>query len=203
MQPAGRTSLSPCLRVLRRCPVDTALTDFDRLFDSLVGAAPSETPGDPERAAGPQPVANDMERKVARAMALFHRGDYARCYALLQACGPDGRRDPRVPAFQAASRALVNGRVHEGLDACVQAIRGAFYIPDLYCALGVLLLRAGQRAKAHAALQRGLRLDPRHPGLRARLREMGERRDPMLTVLGRSHPVNRLLGRIRASLSGE
>jgi tetratricopeptide (TPR) repeat protein len=183
--------------------VKTALTDFDRLFDSIMGGAPS--PAAASSAAngpGSQAGVNDLEQQIGRAVALFHRGDYAKCDALLRACGPDGGRDPRVRAFQAASRALINGRVREGMDACIQAIRGAFYIPDLYCALGVLLLRAGERSKAYAAFQRGLRLDPRHAGLRARLREMGERRPPMLAFLGRSHPANRFLGRLRAQFSG-
>ncbi|MDW7709405.1 MAG: tetratricopeptide repeat protein [Deferrisomatales bacterium] len=180
--------------------MERALTDFDRLFDSLVGEAPSVGAPEPVPVPGALAAIGDLERKVNRAVALFHRGDYARCHALLQACGDDVLRDPRGQAFQAASRAMVNGRFREGVDACVQAIRGAFYIPDLYCALGVLLLRAGERAKAHAAFQRGLRLDPRHPGLRARVRDMGERRAPVLVFLARSHPANRFLGRLRTIL---
>ncbi len=178
-----------------------AVNDFDRLFDSLLGEVPQPSPGH-----GPDPKARqgsgqELEDRIARAVALFNRGDYARCHALLQDCGAEGERDPRVRAFLAASRSMVNGRVREGVVACIEAIRGAFYIPDLYCALGVLLLRVGDRGKAYAAFQRGLRLDPRHGGIRARIRDMGERRGPVLAFLDRANPANRVLGRVRAQLS--
>lgn len=176
-----------------------ALNDFDLLFDSLVGQAPAESP---VSLPSPEGTGQEQEEWIARAVALFHRGDYARCQALLQKCEAQGSRDVRVRAFLVASRSMGNGRVRDGVVACLEAIRGAFYIPDLYCALGVLLLRAGDRAKAHAAFQRGLRLDPHHAGIKARLREMGERRIPVLGFLDRTNPANRVLGRMRAQLSG-
>ena len=176
-----------------------ALNDFDLMFDSLVGQAPAQTPAS---LPSPQGPGQAEEEQISRAVALFHRGDYARCQALLQECEAGGSRDVRVRAFLAASRSMGNGRVRDGVVACLEAIRGAFYIPDLYCALGVLLLRAGDRAKAHAAFLRGLRLDPHHPGLNARLREMGQRRAPVLGFLHRANPANRVLGRMRAHLSG-
>jgi len=182
--------------------VNIAAQNFDQLFDSLVDGITTDDPA-PAREA-PQAMrtgTQDADELVARAVVCFHRGEYSRCYALLQDCGADPARDPRVRAFLTASRSLINGRVREGVVACVEAIRGAFYIPDLYCALGVLLLRTGDRAKAFAAFQRGLRLDPRHRILRARVREMGERRRPVMTFLGRSHPANRVLGMLRARLT--
>jgi len=183
--------------------VNIPAQSFDQLFDSLVDGVtttdPGTRPAEPSRDARSGGV--DAEERVARAVVCFHRGEYSRCYALLQDCGADPARDPRIRAFLAASRSLINGRVREGVVACVEAIRGAFYIPDLYCALGVLLLRTGDRAKAFAAFQRGLRLDPRHPILRTRVREMGQRRRPVVGFLGRSHPANRVLGMLRARLT--
>jgi tetratricopeptide (TPR) repeat protein len=178
--------------------VQIALDDFDLLFDSLLGHTSAEGAASP---ASPEGTGQEQEDCIARAVALFHRGDYVRCQSLLQKCEAQGSRDVRVRAFLAASRSMGNGRVRDGVVACLEAIRGAFYIPDLYCALGVLLLRGGDRAKAHAAFQRGLRLDPQHASLKARLREMGERRTPVLGFLGRAHPANRVLGRMRAQLS--
>lgn len=176
-----------------------ALNDFDLLFDALVGQAPAGSPASLPAAAE---AGQEQEDRITRAVALFHRGDYVRCHSLLQQCDAQGSKDVRVRAFLVASRSMGNGRVRDGLVACLEAIRGAFYIPDLYCALGVLLLRAGDRAKAHAAFQRGLRLDPHHPGLKARLREMGERRHPVLGFLPRTNPANRVLGQVRAQIAG-
>ena len=97
-------------------------------------------------------------------------------------------------------RVVTTGRVRDGLVACIQEIRSAFYIPDLYCALGVLLLRSGERSKAYAAFQRGLRLDQHHMGIKARVRDMGLRRSPVLPFLSRRNPANRVLGVVRARI---
>jgi tetratricopeptide (TPR) repeat protein len=148
----------------------------------------------PENSGGPE----DLERKIHAAVELFHGGEYVRCLTILRDLDGTPGEDPRITAFTGACRALVLGDHRQGLDACVTALKKAFYIPDLYCALGVVLLRIGERAKAYAAYQRGLRIDPRHPALQARLLEMGLRRRPVLRFLPRSHHANRFLGRLRA-----
>lgn len=178
--------------------------DFDRLFDAIVAdpaGSSAEAPPPAEPAAAAAARSDEArEEKIRVALALFHRGEYRRCVALLGEVESDGGHDPRVVAFLAASRALVHGQVRSGLQVCVETLRKAFYIPDLYCALGVLLLRGGDRSKAYAAFHRGLRIDPKHPALRARVREMGVRRSPLLRFLPRTHPANRVLGILRARL---
>jgi hypothetical protein len=47
---------------------------------------------------------------------------------------------------------------------------------------------------------RGLKIKPRHPGLVEALRRLGFRQRPVITFLPRSHPVNQMLGSLRASL---
>lgn len=172
-----------------------AVNEFDRLFEAVVAV-----PTQPAPAAAPRRDSEEVDARINTAIALFHQGDYRRCNVLLRDCNGQGASDPRARAFLAASHALVTGRVRDGVIACIQEIRGAFYIPDLYCALGVLLLRTGERSKAYAAFQRGLRLDQHHMGLKARMRDMGLRRAPVLPFLSRGHPANRMLGRVRTHL---
>lgn len=178
--------------------------DFDLMFDSILSSVrPPRSSSDlapGSRASGTKLVEDESERKIRGAMALFHRGEYARCRSLLEDLEATQDQDPRVMAFLGASRALTFGQMRVGMEACVAALRRAFYIPELYCALGVVLLRAGNRSKAYAAFQRGLRIDARHPALTARVREMGVRRSPILKFLSRSHPANRFLGILRARL---
>lgn len=180
-----------------------ARAEFDRLFHAILSEADGgcgDRRGGSARAGADRQEAERREECIRMAVALFHRGEYARCLSLLSDLKGGAEDDPRVVAFRGACRALTGGRVRAGIECCVQALRQAFYIPDLYCALGVVLLRAGDRAKAFAAFQRGLRIDPRHPALRKRVREMGVRRRPPLRFLRRSHPANRVLGMMRARL---
>lgn len=148
-----------------------------------------------KNSAGPE-----FEQRVSAAVALFHRREYVQCLSVLRNLQEVADCDPRISAFSGACRALVLGETREGLQTCVQAVQEAFYIPDLYCALGVVLLRAGQRSKAYSAFHKGLRIDPRHKVLQAHLREMGVRRRPVIRFLRRSHPANRVLGALRARI---
>lgn len=124
----------------------TREAEFDRLFDAILegkasSAAPSGT-GAHSSSSGALSL-DDPERKISAAVALFHRGEYMQCLALLRDSQPELSGDPRVAAFLGACRALVMGEMRQGMEACVQAVKKAFYIPDLYCALGVVLLRGG------------------------------------------------------------
>lgn len=178
--------------------------EFDHLFDSILteeggGAPAAGGPAAQPGIAGRRGI-DALEEKIRAALALFYKGDYARCLAVLGELQARGANDPRISAFQGACQALLRGQLKPGLEACVQALRQAFYIPDLYCALGMILLRAGDRSKAYAAFQRGLKIDPNHPALSRRVAEMGIRRPPALSFLRRTHPANRVLGMLRARL---
>jgi Flp pilus assembly protein TadD len=136
---------------------------------------------------------------LRRATKLFYSGEYGRCLALIEAAAAAGT-DPRTKAFWGASRALTRGDVEAGIQVCVEAVRAGRGLPDTYCALGIVLLAIGDRAKARAAFLKGLGVDPRHSQLRARIRSMGVRRRAILPFLERAHPVNRFLGRVRSLL---
>jgi Tfp pilus assembly protein PilF len=174
--------------------VQICVADFEQLFDAVthVEAPPAERESEGKTGLS--------EEVIRTAIRYFHKGNYARCAILLEDMEATERDDPRVEAFLGASRALASGRLRPGMEACVRALKRAFYIPDIYCALGLLLIRGGNRAKAHAVYQRGLRIDPNHPVLNARVQEMGVRRRPLLRFLSRSHPANRLVGMLRTRL---
>jgi hypothetical protein len=190
-------------KLFERCPVTTSSAKFDDLFDAILIPESTTPPGRPEPRRPERWTAEgtvQLEERVRAAVALFHRREYVRCLALLRDLECNSEVDPRVGAFVGACRALVHGEVRQGLDACVRSLKRAFYIPDLYCALGAVLLRLGDRSRAHAAYRRGLRVDPRHKALTALIREMGQRRAPVFGFLPRSHQANRWAGLLRARL---
>ena len=61
-------------------------------------------------------------------------------------------------------------------------------------------MMAGKRAKALAALEKGLQIAPGHKALMTVLDIVERRSSPPISWLRRSHPINRWLGMLRASL---
>jgi tetratricopeptide (TPR) repeat protein len=103
---------------------------------------------------------------------------------------------PRYLSFYGLCVGIAAGRLAEGIRLCRQAVASEFYNPDLYWNLGRLLLAAGRRKQAYEAFVSGLRLEPRHLGLRRELDRMGRRRRPPLGFLPRSNPLNVWLGKL-------
>lgn len=97
--------------------------------------------------------------------------------------------------------AMASDRVGEAREICESAVEAEFYNPDLYLNLGRVCLRARDRAAAFGALIRGLQLNPRHAGILKEIRRLGIRRRPVLRFLDRSHPLNRVLGRLRETVA--
>ena len=93
----------------------------------------------------------------------------------------------------------VLGTACEALRFCREAVTIEGYNPDIRCNLGRVLMRAGRRKEAHQAFTRGLSLQPDHQDLIKALRKLGVRKRPVVPFLGRSHPVNVFLGRMRAA----
>lgn len=172
----------------------------DRL-DDLIDAAIARERQDLSWSPG-QPLPPEAEERVREALRFLAEGYYTRSHVTVRALLPYADADPRIPALDAACRSLVSGRLRPGMETCMGLLERRSHLPDLYCILGVLLLKSKQRAEAHAVFRSGLRLAPGHGILRAGLERMGVRRRPVLSFLPRSHPANRWLGRVRSWMGG-
>ena len=174
---------------------------FDQMFNSLTGEDDPAPPPVESPARRSNESNAGVETQIQKAMALFHSGRYAHCLSEVRKIEATAAGDPRVATLLVACNALVSGRLRPGIERCAELIEQTFYIPDLYCALGVLLVKSRHRAKAYQVFRRGLKIDPHHRALHSRIREMGLRRRPVLRFLGRTHPANRALGLVRARLA--
>lgn len=92
-------------------------------------------------------------------------------------------------------------RGKEGLALCQHAIKVQFYEPENYVMLARVYLLRRRRGKAIDALQRALKLNPRHPAAVKLAKEIGFRRRPVLPFLPRSNALNITLGKLRHSIS--
>ncbi len=83
---------------------------------------------------------------------------------------------------------------------CRNAAAEEAYDTEVLENLARVELRCGHRRYALAAIRRGLAMDRHARGLLRLRQEIGVRRRPVLPFLGRNHPFNRWLGRLRYRL---
>lgn len=126
--------------------------------------------------------------KMDRAMVRFERAlhevpDSAIAlsyFGLSLALGTDNGEEGEEHCFRAAMRAPRDGQIQANLAR-------------------VYFLR-GKRQSAASAAHEALRLDAKNADARLVLRRLGLRRRPVMGFLGRNHPLNRVLGRLRHQL---
>ncbi len=138
---------------------------------------------------------------------------YQRGQALIESGhGPDALEhlsraylsDPQNASYRSAY-AVALARVRQQFTGAVELARGAirqeFYNPELYLNLARIYLAFDFKAEAVRFLKRGLMVDPESTTLQGSLAELGIRRRPPFRFLPRTHPANRLLGRLQARLA--
>jgi tetratricopeptide (TPR) repeat protein len=150
----------------------------------------------------PERPSENAFRKGLEAVA---RGEFLEALALFEACmALEPRADSPLPvaamSYYGLCLAMASDRLQEARDICEAAVEASPDRADLYLNLGRVCLRQGDRAHAFRTYVRGLRLNPRHAALVDAVRRLGFRRRPVLGFLPRRHPVNRLLGSMRAAL---
>ena len=182
-------------------------------------AAPKSDPGVPMEktpAAGittgalvpPRPPAMSREQllvAVDRGLDLCRFGNFKEGLAELAALG-DLTRVKDVPSayFSYLGFALAKQRnqIPQGIKLCRHAIKLEFFQTENYVNLArTCLLSEKFRREAFEAVRDGLRVDPEHPELIELERQLGSRKAPVLSFLGRKNPLNRLLGSFRHLLS--
>jgi hypothetical protein len=126
---------------------------------------------------------------------LGAHADFAQAYR--RAAG-----EARVLSWYGLTLLLVERNSNLGMALCDQAIRLAGPTPELLLNQARAHLALGQRDRAVKVLQRGLAVEAGHPLLRAALEGLGRRHPPVLPLIGRNNPLNKLLGRLRHRWSG-
>jgi tetratricopeptide (TPR) repeat protein len=142
------------------------------------------------------------EESFRSGIAALQRGRGIEALAFLESALMIERRlgvarpQARYLSFYGLCLGLETKRIAEGIRCCRDALELEFFNADLCANLGRLLVRAGERGEAYAAFQRGLRLQPGHPGVLREMRKMGTRRRLPVQFLARNNPVNVMLGRL-------
>ena len=92
--------------------------------------------------------------------------------------------------------ALGEKNLKEGILFCKKSLNRKDLAPDYYLNLSDLYLRNRQKKEAYRVLEEGLKKFKNHPRILVKIKEFGVRKRPPIPLLGRSHPVNKVLGKI-------
>jgi tetratricopeptide (TPR) repeat protein len=111
------------------------------------------------------------------------------------------RPQMRYLSYYGLSMARARRATREAVRACESAARADQWDPDLQLNLGRVYALAGKTSRALCALERGLMISPHHSALQVELAMLDRRATPPLPFLKRSHPLNCLLGKLRAKLT--
>ena len=106
----------------------------------------------------------------------------------------------RVRSFYGLALAIVERRFAEAAELCNSSLKQEFFNPDLYLNAARVYLEFGFKADAIRCLRRGRMIDPSHREITSLLRELGQRRGPVLRFLPRTHRLNVWLGHARHRL---
>lgn len=130
------------------------------------------------------------------AEASIKRGNYRRAAALLN----DALKiSPENPIYLSMLGYCVGtqGNLNAAESMCRKAIKRAPQEPIVYVNLGRVLLEQGRRKEAREVLMRAYKLDNTNAPAALELSRMGVRRNPVIPLIGRNHPLNVQLGKLR------
>lgn len=103
--------------------------------------------------------------------------------------------EPIIRSYHAYCLAKGQGRIREAIILCRNAIEQDQYDPRHYLILGRLLLLSGQKTQAIKIFRTGLK-HGRNSDIIQELKELGLRKTLVFSHIERSHPFNRIAGKL-------
>lgn len=111
-------------------------------------------------------------------------------------------KNPFYLSYTGLLAAMAERRFADAESLCQEALGMKVNHAQLYLNLAEVYHQAGRQPEAIQILEKGLISAGRDFRIRRALEKMGLRREPVMTFLHRSHPVNRALGKWRHRLNG-
>jgi predicted Zn-dependent protease len=143
---------------------------------------------------GPKPPA--MPAQLRQALQLLEAGENKGAHLAFTAAYQQEPQNPLVASYYGLSCALVLGPDQKALTLCSWAARHGLPDPVLWLNLAKVQAKLGKVVDAVKALEKGLKLKPRHPEIVAFWGTLGKRRKPPVPFLRRGNPLNRALGKL-------
>src|SRR5262245_34822604 len=155
----------------------------------------------------PEPTSQSSEDLFQRGLNHLEHKQYQQSIKLIQAAmeqdkvdGANKGTSMRHLSFLGLALVLANGRSEEGLKLCEQATKRDFFDADIFCNLGIALMRNRQKGPAFEAFRKGLALMPRHRRILEELSRVERRESRVFGGLSRDHFLNYYFGILRHRL---
>lgn len=143
----------------------------------------------------------DLGDLITEGIRLCRREEWKGGLELLAKAARKKGRKEKLPSlyysYMGYGVASFQGSPKEGLRLCRYAVRLDPKVAENCFNLARVCMLLRDRRGAVVAINRGLRVNPNHRGLRTLREEIGYRRDPVIPFLSRDNPLNRWLGRRR------
>ncbi len=140
----------------------------------------------------------NQEEELLKAMRLNDSGSYLEAMDIF--VKHEGLLDtPLLNSHFALSKAGAEGEGSDfdrALVLCIKSLKSDITNPDIYNNLAKIYLLSKKKALAVKAVEKGLKHDPTHVGLRHLQEELGERRKPAVGFLSRGGVLNKSIGRL-------
>ena len=111
-------------------------------------------------------------------------------------------KNPFYLSYVGLLSALAEKRYASGESLCREALEIKCNHAQLYLNLAEVYHQAGRGGDAMTTLQKGFVSTGRNGRIRRALEKIGGRRAPVFSIVNRSHPLNRILGRLRHQMIG-
>ena len=144
---------------------------------------------------------NERELRFRRARLALGQRSLAEAAERFEALVREDAADGRFLSYHGLLTGLFERRVSDGVAICRRAIALDPHEPETYLNLARLYCATDQAPNAAATLRAALRAGVRTRAVQQELERLSPRRTPQLPLLHRDHPLNRLLGTLRARLA--
>jgi tetratricopeptide (TPR) repeat protein len=150
----------------------------------------------------------EPEVSFRKGMTALKSGQSVEALAYFEAAVRTGQARSNLRArmhhlsYYGLAMALAHRPSEHAIAACRKAVTVDPFDPALQHNLVTVYVLARRPTKALDVLERALQLDPTNAQFRSELARLERRRKPPLSRLDRNHPLNRWLGRLRASVAG-
>ena len=137
--------------------------------------------------------------------ALLKTNSKEKALELLNDAVIDYPHNPIIVSYLGFLEAAVNKHYAKGIKICKASFKilkehlplgAGFFLAVLYLNLGSAYLAANKKKEAYDTFQKGLDIDKKHEDILHEIKKLGIRRKPPLTLLHRSNPLNKYIGKL-------
>lgn len=145
------------------------------------------------------------EEYLELGLAYIKKREWQAASDILTECEKKHRADSTLPppaqllSALGVSLAMAENKVISGLDYCESAVKQEVFRPELHYHLGLVHLKNGNKRDAIAAFYRGLKFNPSHPDIIAKLYQLGIRKRRAIGLLPRKNLLNKVIGKVARS----